>query len=63
MSGNRTTLAATLAGEIDEVDSTDIVILNQEIVRLGFGFSCVDVSMRVLGPSCEYSDRLKTVSS
>lgn len=42
-----------LADTIENVDPTDIVVLNQEVVRLGFGFTCVDVSMRVLGPNRE----------
>lgn len=42
-----------LADEIDGVDSTDILVLNQEVVDIGFGFQCVDMTMRVLGPTCE----------
>lgn len=49
----RTALTTELANEVAGVESTDIIVLNQGIVRLGFGFSCVDVSMRVLGPTRE----------
>ena len=49
----RTQLTSMLASEIDGVDSTDILVLNQEVVNIGFGFQCVDVTMRVLGPTRE----------
>jgi Holliday junction resolvasome RuvABC DNA-binding subunit len=46
-------MTGMLAGEIDGVDPTDIIVLNQEVVGIGFGFQCVNVTMRVLAPSSE----------
>lgn len=50
---HRTQLTGLLANEIEGVDSVDIIVLNQQVVSIGFGFNCVDVSMRVLGPTSE----------
>ncbi len=44
-------MTSLLADQIDGVDTTDIIVLNQEVPNVGFGVTCVDVSVRVLGPS------------
>lgn len=49
----RTALTSMLADEIDNVDPTDIIVLNQEVVDVGSGVTCLDVSMRVLGSTRE----------
>ena len=36
------------------MDPTDILVLNQEVVSV-FELTCLDVRMRVLGPSRKYS--------
>jgi len=42
-----------LADGVENVDPTDIIILNQGVLDIGFRVICVDVSMRVLGPTSE----------
>ena len=50
---HRTALTSVLAEQIDTVDPTDIVILNQEIVNVD-DLECLDMSVRVLGPTREF---------
>ena len=42
-----------LADQVTDVDATDIVVLNQEVISAGSGMYCLDVSLRVLGPTCK----------
>lgn len=51
----RTSLAVKLADEIDALDPTDILVLNQEVLKVEFGFNCVDISVRVLGSTRKFN--------
>ena len=46
----RTSIARTLADGTG-ADFSDILVLEQEIFSIGFGFRCLNVTVRVLGPT------------
>lgn len=46
----RTSIARTLADGTG-ADFSDILVLEQEIYSIGFGFRCLNVTVRVLGPT------------
>ena len=37
-----------LASQVEGVDPTDIILLNQNVIDIGFRVMCLDVSVRVL---------------
>ena len=49
----RTSIARTLADGTG-ADFSDILVLKQEIYSIGFGFRCLNVTVRVLGPTRKY---------
>lgn len=48
----RTSIARTLADGTG-ADVSDILVLKQEVFSIGFGFQCLNVTVRVLGPTRE----------
>ena len=49
----RTAIANILADGTG-ADFSDILILKQEVFSIGFGFQCLNVTVRVLGPTRKY---------
>ena len=49
----RTSIARTLADGTG-ADFSDILVLKQEIYSIGFGFKCLNVTVRVFGPTRKY---------
>lgn len=49
----RSTLTSQLADEVENLDATDIMVLDQQVLDV-LGVTCVDVYVRVLAPSGKY---------